>query len=141
METSFDGNKIARHDPKSGRKDLLLLPELNQAVTVMQKDPNNDIVGDTNIPERVIVSPLKEVRVRILIPMKIWWTTTKKTKKTKKTTKRSKKNLHEWKQMHERLWKKKRNLTLPKKTTNLVVRNKVFCLFRIDYDILAKRGA
>ena len=51
METSSDGKKIARPDPKAGGRDILLLLDLNSAVTVMQKEPNKDIVGDTNIPE------------------------------------------------------------------------------------------
>ena len=51
METSSDAKKIGRPDPKAGVRDILLFPDLNQAVAVIQKEPNKDIASDTNIPK------------------------------------------------------------------------------------------
>ena len=47
VETFAGGKKIARPDPKAGRRDILLLPDLNQEVDVGQKKPSGIIESDT----------------------------------------------------------------------------------------------
>ena len=47
VETFAGGKKIARPDPKAGRTDILLLPDLNQEVDVGQKKPRGILESDT----------------------------------------------------------------------------------------------
>ena len=43
VKTSSDGKKIARPDLQAGGRDILLLPDLNDAIDVGQKKPSKDI--------------------------------------------------------------------------------------------------